>query len=229
MSAPHFTSKTVSFLKKLERNNNREWFRAHRDEYETDVRQPMVDLVEHMELDLRTFAPELLSTPRKSIYRIYRDTRFSANKTPFKTQIAAIFPHRKLPKHGGAGLYLHISTESVLIGGGLYRPEQRQLQYLREFISTNEQRLRDITQSRNFHKCYGPLAGHRLKRTPRGFDRDHPAQDLLRFTQFIASTNRPVTFATSRRFYSSVVRLFKELMPLIQFLNEPLVRDEFHL
>ncbi len=229
MSAPHFTPKTVAFLQKLERNNNREWFRAHRDEYEIHVRQPMVDLVEHMELDLRGFAPELVATPRKSIYRIYRDTRFSTNKTPLKTQIAAIFPHRQLSKHGGAGLYLHISTESVLIGGGLYRPEQRQLQHLREFISANEQRLRDISQSKSFRNCYGSISGHQLKRTPRGFDPDHPAQDFLRLTQFLASTNRPVAFATRTRFYWSVLRLFKELAPLIQFLNEPLVRHEFQL
>jgi len=101
---PHFTEHTIRFLRSLKRNNNREWFKARKDRYEECVRGPMVDVITQLASDFRRFAPELVASPQKSMYRIYRDTRFSDNKTPLKTHIAAGFPWRGLPRHEGAGL-----------------------------------------------------------------------------------------------------------------------------
>lgn len=229
MSVPRFTPRTLTFLRQLKRHNNRDWFRMHRNDYETHVWQPMVDLVEHLSVDLRTLAPDLVASPQKSIYRIYRDTRFSANKEPFKTQVAAIFPHRNLPKHQGAGLYVHVSAEQVFIGGGLYRPEQRQLYQLREHISTNTQLLTIILNAPSFRRNFGRLSGSRLQRVPRGFDSGHPAAKFLRMKQFLAGTERPSTFATGLRFYSSLLHLFKQLIPFIEFVNKPLTRKRFEM
>src|SRR5688572_2626052 len=99
-----FSPKALSFLRALKRNNDREWFRARKDQYEQLLRAPMIALVERLAGEFRTFAPDLVASPKMSLYRIYRDTRFSENKAPLKTQIAAIFPCRNLPKHQGAGL-----------------------------------------------------------------------------------------------------------------------------
>ena len=118
-AAPRFTADTLKFLRALKRNNRREWFNAHRDDYEVHVRQPMTVIVERLAHDFRGFAPELVASPKVSIYRIYRDTRFSDNKTPYKTHAAAVFPTRGLPKHEGAGVYFQISPDEVWIGGGM--------------------------------------------------------------------------------------------------------------
>src|SRR3954454_11422633 len=97
--APRFSTQTITFLRALKRNNRREWFNAHRDDYEQHVRRPMTEIVERLADDLRSFAPELVASPKISMYRIHRDTRFSANKAPYKTHVAAVFPTRGLPKH----------------------------------------------------------------------------------------------------------------------------------
>ena len=105
-TSPRFSPGTLTFLKRLKRNNRREWFNARRDEFEAVERQPMIAIVEQLAVDMRAIAPELLVSPKHSIYRIYRDTRFSENKAPYKTHAAAVFPTRGLPKHEGAGLQL---------------------------------------------------------------------------------------------------------------------------
>lgn len=229
MPAPRFTPKALSFLRQLKHHNNREWFQAHRNDYEQYVRLPMVDLVERLAVDLRIFAPDLVAAPKTSIYRIYRDTRFSVDKVPYKTHVAAIFPHRDLPKHESAGLYVHVAPDHVLIGGGLYRPTPRQLYRLREHIATNARRLRTIVESPRFRHSFGELSGGRLQRVPRGFDSTHPAVEYLRLKQFLAGTERPANFATGPRFYTSVLRLFRQLAPFIHFVNEPLVGKEFRI
>ena len=104
MPPPRFTDNTLRFLRNLKRRNDREWFRSHREEFEREVRAPMVEVIERLSVDLPTFAPELVAAPKTSMYRIYRDTRFSPDKSPYKTHVAAIFPHRALPKHVGAGV-----------------------------------------------------------------------------------------------------------------------------
>ena len=127
MSLPRFTEDSLAFLRGLKDHNDREWFRSHKPQYETHIRRPMVETIEQLAIDLRGFAPELVATPKRSMYRIYRDTRFSTDKSPFKNQVAAMFPHRALTKHGGAGLYFHIAHDHVMIGGGVYAPEPSHL------------------------------------------------------------------------------------------------------
>ena len=114
-----FTIRTLRFLRALKRNNDREWFRARKARYEADVRQPMIELLARLERDFRSFAPEFVAEPKVSLYRIYRDTRFSADKTPLKTHVSAHFPMRGLPKGEGGGLYLEIAPAWVWMGGGL--------------------------------------------------------------------------------------------------------------
>jgi uncharacterized protein (TIGR02453 family) len=213
----------LAFLRALKRNNRREWFKPRKDKYDQLVRTPMIGLIERLATDLRGFAPDLVASPRVSLYRIYRDTRFSENKTPYKTHAAAVFPCRSLPKHQGAGLYFHVSPEEVWIGGGMYAPDTSQIQAVREHIATNVRRLRTIVESPSFRRAVGRLEGERLQRVPRGFAKDHEAADYLRFRQFLAGAEFPPAFATTPRFYATVVKVFREVSPLIRFLNEPLL------
>jgi len=107
-SQVRFTPQTLAFLRALSRNNRREWFQPRKERYEAVVRAPMIAFIERLAGELAEFAPDLVATPRASMYRIYRDTRFSADKTPLKTHVAAVFPHRLLPKHEGAGMYIEV-------------------------------------------------------------------------------------------------------------------------
>ena len=143
MTSP-FTIKTLRFLRALKRNNDREWFRARKAQYEADVRQPMIELIERLAGDFRSFAPEFVAEPKVSLYRIYRDTRFSADKTPLKTHVAAHFPARGLPKGEGGGLYLEVTPTWVWMGGGLYMPSNPQLRAIRSHIAASHPRLQRL-------------------------------------------------------------------------------------
>jgi len=223
MAAPRFTSQSLRFLRALKRNNRREWFAAHRDDYEAHVRQPMTDIIARLADDLRGFGPEYVANPKTSMYRIYRDIRFSENKAPYKTHVAANFPTRGLPKHEGAGLYFHVSPDDVWIGGGMYAPQPPQLHAVREHIAANARRLRALVESPAFRRDVGTLEGERLQRVPRGFPKDHEAAEYLKFRQFLAGREFEPVFATSPKFYPGLLAVFKRVAPVTRFLNEPLI------
>lgn len=223
MAFTRFHPQALAFLRALSRHNDREWFRERKDRYDELLRLPMLALVARLADDLRLRAPQLVADPKTAVYRIYRDTRFSDDKTPLKTHIAASFPTRGLAKHQGAGLYLEVAPRWVWIGGGMYAPETAQLQAVRDHIAVNHGRLRAIVESPGFRTGVGPLHGEQLRRTPRGFAADHPAADYLRYRQFLAGREFPAIFATSPRFYAGVLDVFTRLAPLAAFLNEPLL------
>ena len=221
MSSP-FSRKTLAFLRALKRNNDREWFRARKPEYEQHVRGPMVALLERLAHDFRRFAPELVSDPRVSLYRIYRDTRFSSDKTPLKTHVAAHFPSREFPRNEGAGLYLEIAPKWVWIGGGLYMPSASDLHAIREHIASTHPKLHRTVRARAFVETVGALGGERLTRVPRGYLKDHPAADYLRHRQFLAGREFEAEFALGPRFYPELLKTFRAVLPLVRFLNAPL-------
>ena len=221
--APRFPPDAIAFLRALKRNNDRDWFRARKDRYEELLRGPMIAVIERLANDFRAFAPDLVAHPKTSLYRIYRDTRFSGDKAPLKTHIAAVFPCRGLAKHQGAGLYLEVAPAGVWIGGGMYAPDAAQLQAVREHIAANVHRLRSIVESPAFRRNVGPLGGERLVRVPHGFPRDHAAAEYLKHRQFLAGREFPVSLAVSPTFYAGVLNVFRHVAPLTRFLNEPLL------
>lgn len=220
-----FTAKTVSFLRALKRNNDREWFHQHRADYEAHVRAPMLAVIERLATDFAAFAPELVADAKTSMFRPWRDTRFSEDKSPLKTHAAAVFPHRTLGKGRGAGLYFEIAPAWVWIGGGLYAPDTSQLQAVREHIAAHHRQLHAIVTSPAF-KRFGGLQGERMARVPRGFPGDHPAAHYLQFRQFLGFREEPPAFAARPDFYRQLVTTFRQLAPLVQFLNEPIVSTE---
>jgi uncharacterized protein (TIGR02453 family) len=221
-AAPRFSKNTLSFLGRLKRNNGREWFNAHKDEYDAVVRQPMLAILEQLAVDMHRIAPELLVSP-KSMYRIYRDVRFSENKQPYKTHVAASFWHRKLGKGGGAGMYFHVEPSGVWVGGGMYAPQMPQLHRVREHIAANITHFRSIVDAPRFKRALdGGLDGEQLQRVPRGFPKDHEAAHYLRYRQFLAGKEFPARFATGQTFQAGMLDVFRTIAPLIRFLNEPL-------
>ena len=220
-AAPRFSADTLKFLRSLKRNNRRDWFNAHREQYDAHVRAPMIAVIERLADDFRTFAPELVASPKVSMYRIYRDTRFSENKLPYKTHVAAVFPTRGFEKHQGAGLYFHISPTEMWVGGGMYAPDPQQLYAVRQHIAGNVRQLRAIVGSPAFRRTI-TLDGQKLTRVPRGFAKDHEAAEYLKFKHFIAGAELPPAVAASPKFYPTVIAIFRQVLPLSRYLNQAL-------
>ena len=222
-AVPRFGPDALLFLRALKRNNRREWFQPRKEEYERVVRAPMAAIVERLSGDMRVIAPEVVVDPKRAIFRVYRDTRFSSDKTPYKTHIAASLPWRGVQRHQGAGLYFHVSPTEVWIGGGMYAPETAQLHAVREHIASNPRRLTSIVESAAFKRIVGAVEGEKLQRVPRGFPGDHKAAYWLRHRQFLAGRDVPPSMVTTARFYAAILETFRVITPLIRFLNEPLV------
>ena len=224
-AALRFTDETVVFLETLKQNNDREWFKAHKDDYETHVRAPMLAIIERLAQDFPRIAPDFVASPR-SMYRIYRDTRFSPDKTPYKTHVAAAFTHRTLPKTESAALYFHFAPGQLWIGGGLYAPATPRLNRIRQHIAADPDRFRRLVESPAFRRR-GGVHGERLQRMPRGFPADHEAAEYLKLKQYLAGGDEPdPALGLSPRFYGTLLRRFKALAPFVEFLNAPLVAAE---
>ncbi len=213
-----FTPATLTFLRALKRNTNRVWFLERKADYERDVQRPMQLVIERLGREFESFAPEQMADPKKSLYRIWRDTRFSGDKRPLKTNVAAVFPHRRGTRHTSAGFYIEIEAKWVFAGGGLYMPEPASLQRIREQIAKTPAEFRSIVTSEPLMRL-GGVQGECLKRVPRGFPSDHPAADDLKRKQFLAFKEWPPELMTSPQFWDEVLPVFRAIAPLVLYLN----------
>lgn len=218
-----FSMEALDFLRRLKRNNRRPWFQKNKLIYDEKVRQPMVELVQALNHELMRIAPEMVTEPRRAIYRIYRDVRFSPDKSPYKTHIAALFTPRNLPKHAGGGFYVHLSPEELLVAGGVYMPGPKELWEIRSHIAQNAAILRRIVAERRFKEYFGTLEGDQLTRVPKGFPSTHPAADFLRHKKFLVSVTHPPEQALDPGLLEFLARYFRAMTSLIRFLNKPLI------
>jgi len=217
---PGFSPEALTFLRNLKKNNRREWFQPRKEIFETKVKAPLVELVEAVNAALLDFAPEHITDPKKAVYRIYRDTRFSADKTPYKTHVAAIFPHHGLGKQASAGFYFHLTAEHVGIAAGSYMPGPDELRAFRGWLAGHHKQFR--AAARRPEKLLGKLQGSSVTRMPKGFDADHPAGDLIRMKQWLYWAELDAKLATSRRLLPELVKRFRAAAPVIAMLNAPL-------
>jgi uncharacterized protein (TIGR02453 family) len=217
---PGFSPEALTFLRGLKRNNRREWFQPRKEIFETKLKAPMIQLVEAINAELLRFAPDHITDPKKAVYRIYRDTRFSADKTPYKTHVAAIFPHHGLGKQSSAGFYFHLTEKSVGIAAGSYMPGPDELRSVRTWLADNHAAFRKA--SRQPQRLIGKLTGSAVTRMPKGFDADHPAEDLIRMKQWLYWVELDVKLATSPRLLPELVKRFRAAAPVIAMLNAPL-------
>ncbi|MGA2143716.1 MAG: DUF2461 domain-containing protein [Bryobacteraceae bacterium] len=216
-----FPAEALEFFRGLARHNKREWFQPRKPQFEEYVKQPMVRLVEALNRGLEPIAPALITPPEKAIYRIYRDTRFSQDKTPYKDHIAASFHNRASAGQSDGGLYLAISHKEVAVGGGVYLPEPAALRTIREHIAENHGELRRILASKTVKRLLGELQGEQLSRVPKGFACDHPAADLLRRKRYILYIELPAELATTPRLYQEIWSRFRATLPFLEFLTAP--------
>src|SRR5438045_9714457 len=132
----------VAFLRALSRNNDREWFQPRKEIFESKLKAPMEQLVEAINAELLKFSPDHITDPKKALYRIYRDTRFSKDKTPYKTHLAAIFPRNNMEKHASAGFYFHLSPKVIGIAAGMYSPGPDELRVVRTMLADRHEEFR---------------------------------------------------------------------------------------
>ena len=213
-----FPAAGMAFLADLKANNDRDWFVARKAVYEELVQQPMLELVRAVHAEMLRFAPAYVGEPKKCVYRIYRDTRFAKDKTPYKTHVAAILWNNAIGKQGGAGFYFSVSPEEVEIGAGLYAPEPAVLLAVRQHIAENHKALRKMLT--------GELWGEIAARVPKGFPADHPAADLLRRKHFLLLESPAPAIAITAKLLPQIVKRFELLTPFVGFLNEPLLDVE---
>jgi len=219
---PGFPPEGLEFFRKLQRNNRREWFQPRKTTFEETLKQPMRELVSALNGAMKSFAPEYATDPDKAIYRIYRDTRFSKDKTPYKDHIAASFPRQGTP--WGAGLYFAVSHKQVEIGGGIYMPSPETLRAIRSHIAGHHEEFRKVVATRTVRELFQGLQGEQLTRVPKGFDREDPAADLLKYKQFLLYVELAPELATTASLCPEVVRHFRAMVPFLEFLNTPLAR-----
>lgn len=215
-----FPPEALTFLRGLARNNDREWFNARKEIFETKLKAPMLELIDAINAELIDFAPEYVTEPKRSLYRIYRDTRFSNDKTPYKTHIAAMFPKRGLGKNGAAGLYFHLSPKEVGIGAGMYMPDADTLRAVRTMIEQNLDTFRKTVKAAE--KICGKLSGDALSRVPKGFDPESPAADLLKQKQWFFWMELDPKLATTPKLKAEIVKRFRAAAPVVELLNSPL-------
>ena len=222
-AAPGFSAHTLKFLRALKRHNTREWFHERRADYDTHVHAPMLAIVERLAEDLPRVAPGFQAGPKISMFRPWRDTRFSASKAPLKTNVAAVFPYRSMARMEGASLYFEVAPEHVWIGGGLYSPDSPTLHAVRAHVAERHGELGRIVAAAPFKKLLGTMQGEQSTRMPRGFDAAHPAADVLRHKQFLAAREEAPDFAARPDFYKHLLAMFAAMAPFVAFLNEPIL------
>jgi uncharacterized protein (TIGR02453 family) len=213
----------TTFFRSLKRNNRREWFQPRKHVFEQHVKEPMIELVTALNRDFAKFAPEFVSDPKKAIFRIYRDTRFSSDKTPYKTHIAASFARRGGERLAAGGFYFSVSHDQIEVAGGIYHPEPETMLVVRNHIAEHHQDLRRLLADRKVRRLLGDLQGDALTRAPKGFDPAHPAIQLIKMKDWILDTTLDPALGTSPRLYKELADRFRAMTPLIEFLNRPLL------
>jgi len=219
---PYFREAGLRFLRSLRRNNRREWFEAHKQEFERELKQPMLALIETVNGAMEDFAPAHVRPPQKCMMRIYRDIRFSSDKRPYKSHISAWWARAGLEKTSGGGYYMHISPDEVVIAAGVYMPEREQLRAIREYLLVHHEEVRRLLADRRLRRTMESFSGAPLTRAPKGFPKDHPAMDLLLCRQWGVEATLAPQASLQNDFASEVIRHFRLAAPLVDALNTPL-------
>ena len=223
----HFSTEALTFFRGLARHNAKPWFEAHRDDYEQHVKQPMADLVEEMDVRLADVAPEFVGDPKRSMFRLNRDVRFSNDKSPYKTHAACWFFHSggssKVGREahgGGAGFYFHLQPGASLVGGGCWMPPREALKKFRVAIAADPRAFERVALAPALKRRFGGLDEvAMLKRAPRGYCDDHPAARWLKFQSFTVGRRLTDAQVTGTRLTAILASDYTAMLPFVRWLN----------
>ena len=218
MKSTHIESSTLKFLKDIKKNNDREWFAKNKPRYQEELAK--------FKLFANTFLDEMNKIDEiedLKVFRIYRDSRFSKDKTPYKTNFAGRFKRATARRRGG--YYFHIEPGGSFLAGGFWAPNPSDLKRIRQEIEMDDQPLRKIINASTFKKTFGELAGKKVLTAPRGFVKDHSAIDLLRHKQFIVYRHFTDKEIKDPKFLKEAVKTYKAVRPFFDFMSEVLTTD----
>ncbi|MDZ4747142.1 MAG: DUF2461 domain-containing protein [Saprospiraceae bacterium] len=209
---------TLKFLKDLDKNNNREWFQSHKDLYE----QTLVN-VKNVAEEVKKMLRKKDQIEEAKVFRIYRDVRFSKDKVPYKNNMGVHFTRATQQRRGG--YYLHIEPGKSFAGGGFWAPSPEDLKRIRDEFAFDEKSIRKISASKTFVKYFGELQGDELKTAPSGYDRNHPAIDLIRKKQFTVMRKFTDKEVLDKNFLKEVTLTFEAMRPFFDYMSEVLSTD----
>ncbi len=209
---------TIKFLKDLEKNNNREWFQSHKEQYERTLQN-----VKDMSAEVKEKLSKKDLIEDAKVFRIYRDVRFSKDKAPYKNNLGVHFTRATKQLRGG--YYLHIQPGESFAGGGFWSPSPEDLKRIRDEFAFDTKTIRKIITGKTFVKYFGTLNGEELKTAPSGYDRNHPGIDLIRKKQFIISRKFTDKEVADKTFVKEVVATFEAMRPFFDYMSEVLSTD----
>ena len=221
---PAFTPALFRFLRDLRKNNDRDWFLAHKENYERDVKEPALVFISAFAAALRKISPQLVADPRPvggSLFRIHRDVRFGADKRPYKTHVGIHFRHAGGEGAHAPGFYLHLEPGDVFAGAGIWQPDGAVLSEVRDAIAESPAAWRRAVGARDFAARWA-LSGESLVRVPRGYDPEHPLAADLKRKSFIAITGFSERDACAAAFPEQLADAWRASAPLMRFLTRAL-------
>jgi uncharacterized protein (TIGR02453 family) len=219
----HFAPAGIKFLAGLKRHNDRTWFADRKDIYESQVKAPWLALIEEINGALVDFAPDCVKPAPKAMFRIYRDTRFSNNKLPYKTHVGAWWSPASLAKTSGAGFYAHVADNEVVVAIGVFMPQPEQMLAIRRHLVEHHEAMHALLKNKKLRTLLPDTETDPLKRLPKGFI-SGPADDLVVDRKWGVSATLPVDVATTPKLAGEIVKRFRAAAPLVALLNEPLLR-----
>jgi uncharacterized protein (TIGR02453 family) len=218
----HLRPQGLAFLRALARHNDREWFTPRKAVFEAELKEPMLAIIRAVTEEMASFAPSFVRPAEKCLFRIYRDTRFSADKKPYKTHVAAWWAMQGMKKTSGAGYYFRISAKEVAISAGAWMPDKEQLTAIRHWLLDHHEEFRKVLQTVALQKAFTKFESNALIRPPKGFPKEHAALDLIRCRQWGVSATLPASTALEEDFVATLVRYFRLAAHLVEALNGPL-------
>lgn len=222
--AHRFDPSIFGFLRDLKDNNKREWFQANKKRYETECRDQMLDFIQAFAEPLAEISPAFIANPKPvggSLFRIYRDTRFGKDKTPYKTNSGAQFRHERGKDAHAPGFYLHIEPGAVFAAAGIWHPDNPTLGKIRDAIVAKPERWQEATRKKTLGKGVA-LSGASLKRPPRGYDPEHPLIEDLKRKDYIAVTEFSEADALKPGFMKKFTGFCEGAAPLTNFITDAL-------
>lgn len=216
----HFSSETYRFLTDLSTNNNREWFQVNKERYEEKVKRPALEFIEDFGVLLREISPHFRADPRArggSLFRIYRDVRFSKDKSPYKTAVGIQFRHEAGKDAHAPGFYLHLEPRQSFVGLGIWRPDGKTLRKIRERVAGDPDSWDEAVSNPSFAERF-ELSGERLVRPPRGFDPTHPMVEALKWKDYVAMAPLTEEAVVGREFLETYATYCRDGLPFVSFL-----------
>ena len=212
----------INFLGSISKNNNREWFNAHKHQYQ-EAYGNIIDFAETLLEKMNDHDQIETESGKKAIYRIYADTRFSKDKNPYKTHWGIGF--KRATKKLRGGYYLHLERGNSFIAGGFFAPNPEDLKRIRQDIAFNYDDWRKVLGEKQFVKMFGALQGEQLATSPKGYEKDHPAIDLLRYKQFLLRHSILDEEVLAKDFANKANNVFKSMRPFFDYMSEALTTD----